>query len=543
LFQLAASEEITGIARGVAFQLVEALGVLDRRKVAEEVKGLDQPARATLRKFGVRFGAYSIYVPPLLKPAPRVLALQLWGLKQGDRGTAGLDQVERLAASGRTSIAADKEIDNTVYTVGGYRVCGERAVRVDMLERLADIIRPALAWRAGAPGVKPAAAFDGTGCFTVAVGMTSLVGCAGEDFAAILRSLGYRMEKRPKPPAPAPPEAEAPSSEAGALESPESPESPPVPAAAEPLAAVATEAATESATEAATEASPEPAGMVEPVAGPIGDPASGVVSDLAPALAPDAETAASEAVSETASEAPALTDAVDLQAAEPEPIPAPPAEPVSDPSEPPPAADAAAATTDAAAEESQFVEVWRLGRPDGPRRHRRPPRARESRARPENPDRTGSRSPAATDAATATDAAASAPASEAMPGAGELADGAERRQDRRPRRHRPGRPDQSAAERGEQGRADQNRPDQGRRDQNRRDQNRPDRGDRPERHGRAERAGRNDRPERDPELRAKYLKGRGDGRDRRDKAPDPNSPFAKLAALKEQLEANAKEQR
>src|SRR5260370_19730893 len=78
LFQLSASEEVTGIARGVAFQLVEALGVLDRRRVAEEVKGLDQPARATLRKFGERFGAYNIYVPPLLKPALRVISLPLW---------------------------------------------------------------------------------------------------------------------------------------------------------------------------------------------------------------------------------------------------------------------------------------------------------------------------------------------------------------------------------------------------------------------------------------------------------------------------------
>ena len=143
LFQLAASEEVTGIARGVAFQLVEALGVLDRRRVSEDVKGLDQPARATLRKFGVRFGAYNIYIPPLLKPAPRVLALQLWGLKQGERAAAGLESIERLAASGRTSIAADKEIDHALYGVAGYRVCGERAVRVDMLERLADIIRPA----------------------------------------------------------------------------------------------------------------------------------------------------------------------------------------------------------------------------------------------------------------------------------------------------------------------------------------------------------------------------------------------------------------
>ncbi len=48
LFSLTAAEDVTGMARGVAFQLVEALGVLERQKVAEEVKGLDQPARATL---------------------------------------------------------------------------------------------------------------------------------------------------------------------------------------------------------------------------------------------------------------------------------------------------------------------------------------------------------------------------------------------------------------------------------------------------------------------------------------------------------------
>jgi ATP-dependent RNA helicase SUPV3L1/SUV3 len=43
-------------------------------------------------------------------------------------------------------------------------------------------------------------------------------------------------------------------------------------------------------------------------------------------------------------------------------------------------------------------------------------------------------------------------------------------------------------------------------------------------------------------LRSKYIKGRSE-RDRRDSTPDPNSPFAKLAALKEQLEANAKDRR
>ena len=209
LFQLADAEDVTGIARGVAFQLNESLGVLERQKVAEEVKGLEQPARATLRKHGVRFGAYHIYVPGLLKPAPRVLATQLWALKHGGPDTKGLEAVEQLAASGRTSIAADKDVAKVLYRTAGYRVCGERAVRVDILERLADIIRPALAWREGAPGVKPAAAVDGFG-FTVSVAMTSLVGCSGENFAAILRSLGYRMEKRPKPPPQAAPPASVP---------------------------------------------------------------------------------------------------------------------------------------------------------------------------------------------------------------------------------------------------------------------------------------------------------------------------------------------
>ena len=89
-----------------------------------------------------------------------------------------------------------------LYRVAGYRVCGERAVRVDILERLADLIRPALAWREGAAGAKPPGAVAGGG-FTVVNAMTSLTGASGEDFASILRSLGYRMEQRPKPPEPA----------------------------------------------------------------------------------------------------------------------------------------------------------------------------------------------------------------------------------------------------------------------------------------------------------------------------------------------------
>jgi ATP-dependent RNA helicase SUPV3L1/SUV3 len=80
-----------------------------------------------------------------------------------------------------------------------------------------------------------------------------------------------------------------------------------------------------------------------------------------------------------------------------------------------------------------------------------------------------------------------------------------------------------------------------------RDREQRERSERPGRSQRGERRQREphgDRPDRDPALRAKYMKGRGEGAPRGEGAvPDPNSPFAKLAELKAQLEANAKEPR
>lgn len=50
LFELEDGEGLEGLARGVAFQIAEALGVLDRSKVAQDVKALDQAGRAALRR-------------------------------------------------------------------------------------------------------------------------------------------------------------------------------------------------------------------------------------------------------------------------------------------------------------------------------------------------------------------------------------------------------------------------------------------------------------------------------------------------------------
>jgi ATP-dependent RNA helicase SUPV3L1/SUV3 len=440
LFVLSAAEDVTGIARGVAFQLAEALGVLERQKVAEDVKGLEQPARASLRKYGVRFGAYHVYIPALLKPGPRALAAQLWALAHDGPQTKGLDDLLHLAGSGRTSIPVNREIDAALYGTAGYRVSGERAVRVDILERLADLIRPALSWREGAPGTKPPGAIAGGG-FTVVNGMTSLTGASGEDFASILRSLGYRMERRPKPAEPA--QVTAPAEQVAAPVETASP--------AESNPEVQTPSVVEDET-AAHDSAPEVshAAVQEPLEAAL-QPAADLVT-----ASPTAEAEETKATAEPSS---AVVEA------------------------------SADVVPDKPAEEPVMIEVWRPGRAGRPEGARRPRFKRREAGRHKSAEQGAPRQPDATTAAVA-----AAPIEASLPSA----EGAATEQPhakRHQRRHRRPKPEQ--------------------------------RFDRPPRERDRERPPRPQRFE----------------RRERDKAPDPNSPFAKLAALKAQLEADAKERR
>ena len=158
-----------------------------------------------MRGLGVRFGAYNIYVPQLLKPAPSGLLAILWALKNDSVESTAVTELTQLASSGRTSVPVDAAVPRPLYRIVGYRIAGTRAVRVDILERLADLIRPLIAWRATPEqSVPPDGAAPGNG-FMVTVSMTSLLGCSGEDFASVLRSLGYRVERKPVPPKPVEP--------------------------------------------------------------------------------------------------------------------------------------------------------------------------------------------------------------------------------------------------------------------------------------------------------------------------------------------------
>jgi ATP-dependent RNA helicase SUPV3L1/SUV3 len=497
LFELSKAEDVTGIARGIAFQLVEALGVLERSRIAAEMKDLDQPSRASLRKYGVRFGAYHVFLPALLKPAARGLATLLRGLKNDNTDWSALTGAQHLASSGRTSFPADKALDHDTYRTLGYKLAGERAVRVDILERLADLIRPALAWRPGTSGEKPAGAFDGRS-FTVTQAMTSLTGSAGDDFAAVLKALGYRMEKRPPLPAePAPPVAEQ-VAETDAVATEAGPDEVGAPEAV--VADTVTDTPVEAEEVAVETPDVAPAEAVAPQ------------SDAEITASVAAEPTVVEAAAEPANEdVPAAieTDTVEAEAVASEPVDAVAVEAEAVAAEP------AAAAAEAA--EPELVEVWRPG-------------GRSDERRPRH-DRHRHRGPA-------------------KPAEGEAPANGERRE--RHGRHRPHRKDDHRGPRSdapavaaEGGEAAQARPP-------RRDE-RGDKGGRPPRDNNFKGRDRN-------QERGKFDKRGRDGRKdergggaalrtyatsaaprERDRPADPNSPFAKLAALKDQLAGNRKD--
>ncbi|MCX8953130.1 helicase-related protein [Ruegeria sp. NA] len=173
LLNLSRDEELNGLAKGFAFRMVEALGVLPRAGVAQEVKDLDQDARGALRKHGIRFGQFTIFMPLLLKPAPTRLRLVLWAL------SSGLQEFPEAPPPGLVTVPVAKDAPQGYDTMCGYRDAGDRSIRIDMLERLADMLR----------------AEDSRGGFEAKPDMLSITGMTLEQFADLMQGLGYKAER------------------------------------------------------------------------------------------------------------------------------------------------------------------------------------------------------------------------------------------------------------------------------------------------------------------------------------------------------------
>ncbi|SFD46237.1 ATP-dependent RNA helicase SUPV3L1/SUV3 [Sulfitobacter brevis] len=173
LLALGKDDSLNGIAKGFAFRMIESFGILPRAQVADDVKALDQEARGALRKHGLRFGQFTVFMPLLLKPAPTRLRLVLWSLSQG------LSEFPESPPPGLVTIPVDAGAPAGADTMSGYRNAGTRAIRIDMLERLADMLRTE----------------DSRGGFEAKADMLSITGMTLEQFADLMQGLGYKAEK------------------------------------------------------------------------------------------------------------------------------------------------------------------------------------------------------------------------------------------------------------------------------------------------------------------------------------------------------------
>ncbi len=166
--------DLSAPGRGLAFQLGENLGALPRNQVATQVSALKPAERTALRAAGLRIGAHAVFLPALLKPQAAALCCLLWAVHQG------LEELPAIPSPGLVSLPIDAARPAGFYAAAGFYRYGSRAVRIDMIEKLANAVRKLA--RAG-PVVPNHE-------------LLSLVGCQRREFAAVMRNIGYRTQGR-----------------------------------------------------------------------------------------------------------------------------------------------------------------------------------------------------------------------------------------------------------------------------------------------------------------------------------------------------------
>ncbi|MEO8114294.1 MAG: helicase-related protein, partial [Phenylobacterium sp.] len=168
-----AEGRIKGLARGLAYRLIEAGGVLDRSLVRVEAKGLSQVERRMLRSLGVRLGAFSLYMPALLNAEARALT-QAFAARETPHWRPAAHAVSALPQPRPTPRA---------LAAFGLRAVRDLAVPVEQLERLDELLRAAPRQSGGA-ALSDQARQD--------------LGWSEAESQSILRGLGFAPTVRPK---------------------------------------------------------------------------------------------------------------------------------------------------------------------------------------------------------------------------------------------------------------------------------------------------------------------------------------------------------
>ena len=162
---------LKGLPRGIGHRLVEAGGLIDRKPVETDLKALSQAERRSLRELGVRIGAFSLYMPSLLRPEALAFAA---AMTRGDWRPA-TDAISRLPSPAP---------DGRALAARGLRAVGGLAVPALRLELLDEKLRA---------GFKP-----GVG-MTLSPEDLEALGWSEREADQILRALGFAPTGKARP--------------------------------------------------------------------------------------------------------------------------------------------------------------------------------------------------------------------------------------------------------------------------------------------------------------------------------------------------------
>ncbi len=174
LIALRDDENMAPSARGIAFQLYESLGVIPRGRLMDLISVLDQDGRRDLRQKRVKLGPVLVFLPMLNKPASVRLRAVLWSL-YNDR-TLPAPVPADGAVSVSVSVEGQDKVDFVFYQSISYPVYGNKAIRIDMLDRVINAVYDS--------------AQDGK--FQARHEMAEWLGCSIADLYAVLEAMGHK---------------------------------------------------------------------------------------------------------------------------------------------------------------------------------------------------------------------------------------------------------------------------------------------------------------------------------------------------------------
>jgi len=164
---------LRGAARGLVYHLTEALGTLPAAEVQAQVRGLAPADRQALARIGLRLGRRHAYLKGALRTRCLEARALLWAV------AAGASPRPPVPADGRQVVARDPALPDAFYRAIGFLPLGIAAVRADLVERLARLVRDA-ARRAG------------TDSFALPAEVAAALAAWPGDTALLLADLGYR---------------------------------------------------------------------------------------------------------------------------------------------------------------------------------------------------------------------------------------------------------------------------------------------------------------------------------------------------------------